>query len=102
MYLSKPVSIDIFINLKSKNIIMTATILVVDDLNANVKLLEAKLLNEYYTVVTATNGIKALQALVENKIDIVLLDVMMPEMNGFETCARIKSNPETAHIGFVA
>tara|TARA_B110000503_G_scaffold137441_1_gene221642 strand:- start:370 stop:1728 length:1359 start_codon:yes stop_codon:yes gene_type:complete len=80
---------------------MTATVLVVDDLDTNVKLLEAKLLSEYYNVVTATNGIKALQALIENKIDIVLLDVMMPEMNGFETCARIKSNPETTHIPVV-
>ncbi|MDP4709380.1 MAG: PleD family two-component system response regulator [Rickettsiaceae bacterium] len=80
---------------------MTATVLVVDDLDANVKLLEAKLLSEYYTVVTATNGVKALSALKENKIDIVLLDVMMPEMDGFETCTHIKSNPDTTHIPVV-
>jgi two-component system cell cycle response regulator len=80
---------------------MTATVLVVDDLDANVKLLEAKLLSEYYTVVTATNGVNALKALSENKIDIVLLDVMMPEMDGFETCTRIKSNPDTTHIPVV-
>jgi two-component system cell cycle response regulator len=80
---------------------MTATVLVVNDLDANVKLLEAKLLSEYYTVVTATNGVNALKALAENKIDIVLLDVMMPEMDGFETCTRIKSNPDTTHIPVV-
>ncbi len=80
---------------------MTATILVVDDLDANVKLLEAKLLSEYYTVLTATNGIQALKALEQNKVDIVLLDVMMPEMDGFETCKKIKSNPKTTHIPVV-
>lgn len=80
---------------------MTATILVVDDLEQNVKLLEAKLLSEYYTVVTANNGIKALEALTQNKVDLVLLDVMMPEMDGFEACNKIKSNPETTHIPVV-
>jgi len=80
---------------------MTATILVVDDLEQNVKLLEAKLLSEYYTVVTANNGKKALEALEQNKIDLVLLDVMMPEMDGFEACSKIKSNPETTHIPIV-
>lgn len=80
---------------------MTATILVVDDLEQNVKLLEAKLLSEYYTVITASNGLKALEALEVNKIDLVLLDVMMPEMDGFEACKKIKSNPETTHIPVV-
>ena len=80
---------------------MTATILVVDDLEQNVKLLEAKLLSEYYTVITANNGLKALEALEQNKIDLVLLDVMMPEMDGFEACSKIKSNPETTHIPVV-
>jgi two-component system, cell cycle response regulator len=80
---------------------MTATILIVDDLDANVKLLEAKLLSEYYTVLTATNGLQALKTLEQNKVDIVLLDVMMPEMDGFETCKKIKSNPKTTHIPVV-
>ena len=80
---------------------MTATILVVDDLEQNVKLLEAKLLSEYYTVITANNGIKALEALEQNKIDLVLLDVMMPEMDGFEACRQIKSHPKTTHIPIV-
>lgn len=80
---------------------MTATVLVVDDLDANVKLLEAKLLSEYYTVITANSGEAAIDALLEHKIDIVLLDVMMPGMDGFETCKKIKSTPATTHIPVV-
>lgn len=80
---------------------MTATVLVVDDLETNVKLLEAKLLSEYYTVLTANSGYKALEVLAQNNIDIVLLDVMMPGMDGFETCRKIKNNPETMHIPVV-
>ena len=80
---------------------MTATVLVVDDVEPNVKLLEAKLLSEYYTVLTANSGTKALEILSQQRIDIVLLDVMMPEMDGFEVCKRIKSNPETTHIPVV-
>lgn len=80
---------------------MIATILVVDDLEPNVKLLQAKLLAEYYTVLTASNGAAALEILANNKVDIVLLDVMMPGMDGFETCQRIKSNPDTVHIPVV-
>ncbi len=77
---------------------MTATILIVDDLEANIKLLEAKLLSEYYTVITANNGVNALKILEQSKIDIILLDVMMPVIDGFEICMRIKSNPKTTHI----
>ena len=80
---------------------MTATVLIVDDLDANVKLLEAKLLSEYYTVLTANSGARALEMLANNEVDIVLLDVMMPEMDGVETCQEIKSNPETTHIPVV-
>lgn len=77
---------------------MTANVLVVDDIASNIKLLEAKLLGEYYTVFTANNGKDAISMLENNKIDIILLDVMMPEMNGFETCKKIKTNPATTHI----
>ena len=80
---------------------MTATVLIVDDLEQNIKLLEIKLLSEYYTVLTANNGFKALEILANNEVDIVLLDVMMPEIDGFETCRRIKSNLETTHIPVV-
>ncbi|WP_425363271.1 PleD family two-component system response regulator [Candidatus Tisiphia endosymbiont of Hybos culiciformis] len=77
---------------------MTANVLVVDDIESNVKLLEAKLLGEYYTVFTADNGKDALNVLTINRIDIVLLDAMMPDMDGFETCRKIKSNISTMHI----
>lgn len=80
---------------------MTGVVLVVDDLEPNVKLLEAKLLNEYYTVLTANSGQKALDILEKEKVDVVLLDVMMPEMDGFETCKKIKLNPKTTHIPVV-
>ncbi len=77
---------------------MSARILVVDDLETNIKLLEVKLTNQYYEVFTARNGLEALEVLNHEKIDIILLDVMMPQMDGFETCRRIKANPKTAHI----
>ncbi len=77
---------------------MTARILVVDDILANVKLLEAKLTAEYFDVLTAMSGVEALEVVQRSLPDIVLLDVMMPGMDGFETCRRIKSNPATQHI----
>ena len=69
------------------------TILVVDDIETNIKLLTAKLLKEYYTVLTANSGKEALAILKKEKIDTILLDVMMPEMDGFEVCKTIKTDP---------
>jgi two-component system, cell cycle response regulator len=80
---------------------MTARILVVDDIPANVKLLEARLLAEYFDVLTAQDGFKALEIVQKTHVDIILLDVMMPGMNGFEVCERLKSDPRTAHIPVV-
>ena len=80
---------------------MTARILVVDDIPANVKLLEARLLADYFEVVTASNGADALEACENGKVDVVLLDVMMPGMDGFEVCRRIKADPATQHIPVV-
>ncbi len=80
---------------------MSARVLVVDDILPNVKLLEAKLSCEYYDVITATSGQEALEKVETENPDIVLLDVMMPGMDGFEVCSRIKSNPEKAHIPVV-
>ncbi len=77
---------------------MTARILVVDDISANVKLLEARLTAEYFDVQTATSGPDALDRLERIPFDIVLLDVMMPGMDGFEVCRRIKANPRTTFI----
>src|SRR6202789_3470970 len=80
---------------------MTARVLVVDDILSNVKLLEAKLTAEYFDVVTAFNGLECLAKVAEAAPDIVLLDVMMPGMDGFEVCRRIKSDPKTAHVPVV-
>lgn len=80
---------------------MTARILVVDDVPANVKLLEARLSAEYFDVVTAANGIEALSICARGECDIVLLDVMMPDIDGFEVCRRLKSNPATHYIPVV-
>jgi two-component system cell cycle response regulator len=80
---------------------MSARVLVVDDIPANVKLLEVKLQAEYYDVVTASNGIQALEAVKAHAPDIVLLDIMMPGMDGFEVCRAIKADQRTAHIPVV-
>lgn len=80
---------------------MSARVLVVDDILPNVKLLEAKLRREYFDVVTASSGAEALEKMDSDAPDIVLLDVMMPEMDGFEVCERIKNNSKTAHIPVV-
>jgi two-component system, cell cycle response regulator len=80
---------------------MTARVLVVDDILSNVKLLEAKLAAEYFEVITAYNGEQALARVASDAPDIVLLDVMMPGMDGFEVCRRIKSNGKTTHIPVV-
>ena len=77
---------------------MSARVLVVDDIAANVRLLEAKLLVEYYEVLTANDGATVLEIVAESMPDIVLLDVMMPGMEGFEVCQRIKENPATVYI----
>lgn len=77
---------------------MTARILVVDDVPANVKLLEVRLLAEYFEVLTATSGPEAIEICENDKIDVVLLDVMMPDMDGFEACRILKGDPATAHI----
>ena len=80
---------------------MTARVLVVDDIPANVKLLEARLGAEYFDVSTANSGEQALAKIAKEAPDIVLLDVMMPGMDGFEVCRRIKANPESAHLPVV-
>jgi two-component system cell cycle response regulator len=76
-------------------------VLVIDDVPANVKLLEARLSAEYFDVVTAMSGHEALAICEKAECDIVLLDVMMPDMDGFEVCRRIKTNRSTHHIPVV-
>ena len=80
---------------------MTARVLVVDDVPANVKLLEARLSAEYFDVITAMSGEEALAICERAECDLVLLDVMMPDMDGFEVCRRLKTNPATHHIPVV-
>ncbi|MGD9806183.1 MAG: PleD family two-component system response regulator [Hyphomicrobiaceae bacterium] len=80
---------------------MTARVLVVDDILANVKLLEARLAAEYFEVLTANGGRGALDILARERVDVVLLDVMMPGMDGFEVCRLIKQNPRLAHVPVV-
>jgi two-component system, cell cycle response regulator len=80
---------------------MTARILVVDDIPANVKLLEARLLAEYFEVLTAEDGYTALSICEKTHVDLILLDIMMPGIDGFEVCERLKANARTAHIPVV-
>jgi len=80
---------------------MTARILVVDDIPTNVKLLEIKLKAEYFQVLTAGDGPTALEIAETEAPDVILTDVMMPGMTGFEVCERLKSNPKTRHIPVV-
>ena len=80
---------------------MSARILVVDDAPVNVRLLHAKLTAEYFDVVTAEDGPSALAVMEVEPPDIVLLDVMMPGMTGFEVCRRIKADPRWTHIPVV-
>jgi two-component system cell cycle response regulator len=80
---------------------MTARILIVDDVPANTRLLEAKLAAEYYQVNSARDGFEALAAAREWQPDLILLDVMMPGMDGYECCRQLKEDPATLHIPVV-
>src|SRR6266851_7569925 len=77
---------------------MSARILVVDDNPLNLRLLVDMLASEHYLVSTATDGFQALAKIEAEKPDVILLDVMMPGLDGFETCRRIKADPATADI----
>ncbi len=77
---------------------MSARILVVDDLAPNVHLLKVKLQAEYYDVLTARSGHEALEIAETERLDLILMDAMMPGMDGFEACKRIKDNPNTWHV----
>jgi two-component system cell cycle response regulator len=80
---------------------MSARILVVDDMLANLRLMEAKLSAEYYEVATASHGEEALTLAARWLPDLVLLDVMMPGMDGYEVCAALKARAETEHVPVV-
>lgn len=80
---------------------MSARILIVDDNPLNIKLLAARLTREYYVVETVTDGFQCLDAVRRNIPDLILLDVMMPGMDGFEVCRKLKGEPATRHIPVV-
>jgi len=77
------------------------TILIIDDIPTNIRILEKKLLNENYSIMAAENGKKALEMIEKRKPDLILLDVLMPEMSGFEVCKILKHNPKTQSIPII-
>ncbi|MEK9671981.1 MAG: response regulator [Rhodospirillaceae bacterium] len=77
---------------------MPGQVLIVDDLATSVKVLAAKLTSEYYDVMPAHDGAQVLDIIRSTEPDLVLLDVMMPGMDGFEVCRQIKSDPATRHV----
>lgn len=80
---------------------MSAKILVVDDIPANVRLLQAKLEADYYDVLVAHNGQQALELALSEQPDIILLDVMMPELDGYAATRLLKDHPDTRHIPII-
>jgi class 3 adenylate cyclase len=80
---------------------MTARILVVDDTPANARLLVDVLTARGYELASASNGDQALASISENPPDLVLLDIMMPGLSGYEVCKRIRANPDTALLPVV-
>lgn len=77
------------------------TVLIVDDTPSNLALLSDMLADAHYRVLVATDGLTAIDQTRYLKPDIILLDVMMPGLNGFDTCSRLKNNPETRNIPIV-
>lgn len=80
---------------------MTGRVLVVDDIPINQRLLAARLTAEYYEVRCAGGGLEALEMMESEQPDVVLLDVMMPGMTGFEVCEKIKESPTFGHVPVV-
>ena len=77
----------------------TPTVLIVDDNPQNLELLEVYCEGlEGVSIISATNGLEAMQRVTRDRPDLILLDIMMPKMSGFEVCKQIKSNPETRDI----
>ena len=80
---------------------MTARILIVDDVDINLRLMEARLSAEYFEVLTAAGGPEAIAICERETVDLVLLDVMMPDMDGYEVCRILKNSPRTRHLPIV-
>lgn len=78
-----------------------SVILIVDDQLQNIELLEAYLVHQGYEILTATSGAETFEKMASNEIDLVLLDVMMPDMDGFEVTRRIRKNDDTQHLPII-
>ena len=107
-YVEKPISvralpgqIEAFLGRRSGLMDMKATVLAVDDQPTNLRLLDAVLTPRGHRVLTAVSGAEALALLETEDIDIVLLDILMPEMDGYEVCRRIRSTPATEFLPVV-
>jgi len=79
------------------NDLSECTVLIVDDTETNIDIL-MDTLGDDYDIAVAMDGESALEAVEEEPPDLILLDIMMPDINGFEVCKRLKDNPETADI----
>lgn len=80
---------------------MSKRILVVDDEPAIARLIKMSLSVDGYEAVTATSGFEAMERVEEKKPDLVILDIMMPGMNGYEVCAELRTKPETQNIKII-
>ena len=82
----------------SDTLITESTVLIVDDNPQNVELLQAFLESLPLKLITAVDGVDALEKVAEHNPDLILLDVMMPRMSGFQVCQKLKSDPKTKDI----
>ena len=82
-------------DINSETFLPQSTVLIVDDNPQNVELLQAFLESLPVKIVTAADGVEALEKVAEHKPDLILLDIMMPRMSGFQVCKRIKGDPKT-------
>jgi two-component system cell cycle response regulator len=80
---------------------MSARVLVVDDIEQNRKLLSDKLKNEYFHVITAVDGEDGVEKALAEEPDVILMDIMMPKLNGIDACRKLKTDPRTEHIPIV-
>jgi two-component system alkaline phosphatase synthesis response regulator PhoP len=85
-------------NLNNETFVTQSTILIVDDNAQNIELLQAFLESLPVKIVTAVDGIDALEKVAEHNPDLILLDVMMPRMSGFQVCKKLKTDPKTKDI----
>lgn len=83
------------------NLVKNSTVLVVDDNIQNLELIQAYLEDLGCGLMSAEDGFEALDKIEKNTIDLILLDVMMPKMSGFEVCRRVKNSPKTGHIPII-